>query len=905
MLANRWEKIEQLFNAAVAVPFNQRNEFLEKACGADVDLCFEVAELLEADDCSDEILEQTVFPLVAQLIDDDFSHLLEKSDFASYKLQKVLGRGGMGIVFLAEDTRLERFVALKILSSAVADDAENALRFEHEAKVASAVSHQNVAHIYEFGKYEGRYFFAMEYVPGKNLRQSLEEKKIDLANAVEIALQIARALEAAHNRGIVHRDVKPENVIIRQRAVVTKEMFVKVLDFGLAKLSERKPREGSVSFETKPGLIMGTTAYMSPEQVRGEKVDERTDLWSLGVVLYEMIAGERPFKGETASDVQAAILLQEPTSLPLDAKLSQLNVIVEKALSKNVAARYQSAEEIINDLRSLQRQVYDYLLQSNDEKKPLSFPARLNSRQTDRTNSAADDSGETISRAPEKIVIQPPATPETSSFENFSRRVKNHKLSVGVSVLAVIAISSLAIFSYFSYFARRNTVSSVVVLPFVNATSDPNIEYLSDGISESLINNLSQISGVKVIARSSSFKFKGKEMDVDEVAKALGVEAVVSGKVTQSGDNLLVNVELVDARDKTQIWGERLLIQSAMSREIADKLHIRLTGAQEQLIAKRETKSPEAYELALKSKVYNRKGGNENMKKSLEFLNQAIALDPNYAVAYVNLSIAYRNLVDQSLMEPNEAMPKAESAAYKALELDENSAEAHFALATIKRDAWQWQESEREFRRAIELNPNLSRAHSGYATYLSLVKRHDEAVAEIKLARELDPLSPIVNASVSWTFYLARRYDEALEAIQRGLELDRENPDAHYILGYIYMAKGMLPEAIAEYQETIKYGLDIPGPKIYQGVAFARLGETVRARKILRQLEESREYVSPAELAILYAALDEREQAFASLEKAFAAHDLQLQSLAVDAAFDNLRSEKRFQDLLGRIGLPQ
>jgi tetratricopeptide (TPR) repeat protein len=369
----------------------------------------------------------------------------------------------------------------------------------------------------------------------------------------------------------------------------------------------------------------------------------------------------------------------------------------------------------------------------------------------------------------------------------------------------------------------------------------------------------------------------------------------------------------VNVVDKTQIWGEQysrkasdvLEVQSVISKEVAEKLHIRLTGAQEHRIAKSETTNPQAYELLLKSKIYNGKGGRENMNKSLECLNQAISLDPNYALAYVGLSIAYRNLVDQSLMDPKEGMPKAESAAYKAVELDTNLAEAHFALATIKRDGWKWQEAEREYKRAIELNPNLSRAHSGYASYLRLMKRHDEAIAEMKKARVLDPLSPIVNANVSWTFYLARRYDEAIEAIQKELEIDKDNPDAHYILGYIYMAKGMFTEAITEFQETIKLGLDIPGPQIYQGVVYARKGETKQARKILKQLQNSKEYVSPAELAILYAALGENEQAFASLEKAYATHDLQLQTLAVDAAYDSLRADPRFQDLLQHIDLPR
>ncbi len=543
----------------------------------------------------------------------------------------------------------------------------------------------------------------------------------------------------------------------------------------------------------------------------------------------------------------------------------------------------------------MQRQAYDYLQRNTN----------TNPNQNEATSVINSNS------VKHKTITKSHTVP---SGKYIAGGIENHKriLAVSLSIL-LLGLSGLGYWVFTNRTAPTKQIESIAILPFVNVSNDSNTEFLSEGISESLINNLSQLPGVKVTARSSSFKFKGKETDPQEVANALGVQAIVMGRVVQSGDNFLINVELVNAHDKTQIWGEQytrkasdlLQVQSAISKEIAEKLHIRLTRAQEQRITKRETTNPQAYELVLKSKIYNGKGGRENMKKSLEYLNQAIVLDPNYALAYVWLSIGYRNLVDQSFLEPKDGMPKAESAAYKALELDENLAEAHFALATIKRDKWQWQEAEREFKRAIELNPNLSRAHSGYASYLRLMKRHDEAIAEIKIARELDPLSPIVNANVSWTLYLARRYDEAIEAIQKELEIDHENPDAHYILGYIYMAKGMFAEAIKEYQETIKLGLDIPGPQIYQGAVYARQGETEQARKILKKLEESTEYASPAELAILYAALNDHEQAFAALEKAYEIHDLQLQTLAVDAAYDPLRSDPRFQDLLRRVNLPQ
>jgi eukaryotic-like serine/threonine-protein kinase len=907
MLTNRWEKIEQVFNEAIAVPVAERDFFVEQACGADDDLRLEVFSLLKADNQSDEILEQSVFPLVAQLLDDDFGELLQKSDFASYKLKKLLGKGGMGAVFLAEDTRLERFVAIKVLPSAFDDNSETALRFQQEAKAISAVSHQNVAHIYEFGNYEGMCFFAMEYVPGKTLREALDEKQIKISTAVEIAVQIASALEAAHAEQIVHRDIKPENIILRQRAVATKEVLIKVLDFGLAKLGEKKHGEGSSSFETLPGLIMGTTAYMSPEQVRGEMIDKRTDLWSLGVVLYEMTSGNRPFEGNTASDVRAAILLKEPMPLPLEAELPELSRIVNKALEKDVALRYQSAKEIINDLRSLQRQVYDYL-QIHDEPKLLEQSKSADFR---RINTSPNGKAAAITNQPLNshtvLTKQQSSVGEAHSIAGFQR---NRSIAGAVLTALVLCLAAVA---YYSYFAGRNAVSSIAVLPFVNAANDSNTEYLSDGISESLINSLSQIPGMKVIARNSSFKFKGKETDLQEAANALGVQAIITGKITPLGDRMIVNVEMINAHDKTQMWGEQynrkasdlFQVQSEISREIAGKLHARLTGAQEEQFANRESVNSQAYEILLKGRFYSRKGGKENQKKAVEYFNQAIAVDPNYTPAYADLSLAYIILVNNSVLDPKEFTPKAEEAARKALELDESFADAHYALAQIKRSTWQWAEAERQYKRAIELNPNLARAHSGYAYYLCFRNRFDEALAENKRSKELDPLSLSNHADTGNIHYLARRYERAIAELNNTLELDQNYSTAHVFFGYVYTAKGMYAEAIASYQKAIQLGGETSSRQIFLGAAYAKAGETERAQEILKQLETSREYVSPGELAILYTALGMRDEAFTSLEKAYTARDLQLQYIKIDPAFDLLRDDPRFNDLLRRVGFEQ
>jgi tetratricopeptide (TPR) repeat protein len=416
---------------------------------------------------------------------------------------------------------------------------------------------------------------------------------------------------------------------------------------------------------------------------------------------------------------------------------------------------------------------------------------------------------------------------------------------------------------------------------------------------------------MKVVARSSSFKFKGKEMGAREVANALSVQAVVMGRIVQSGDNLLINVELVDAREETQIWGEQyarktsdlLQVQSIISKEVAKKLQLRLTGTQEKQLARHENVNPAAYELLLKGNFYWNKGGTENRKKSLEFYNQAIAVDPNYALAYAELSASYNALTGYSALDPKIYAPKIEEAARKALELDASLADAHYALAYYKRGAWEWQEAEQGYQRAIDLNPNYARAHNAYALYLSLMGRHEQAISEIKRARELDPLSLSVNANAGLIFYFARQYDQAIAALKNNLELDQNYSPTHLYLGYVFAGKGMYREAIAAYQEAIRLDDDSPSTQIFLGEAYAKLGEREKAQTILKQLKTSNEYVSPAELSILYAVLGEREEAFALLEKAYGEHDLQLQYLGVDPSFDPLRSDPRFQDLLQRVGL--
>jgi serine/threonine-protein kinase len=452
----------------------------------------------------------------------------------------------------------------------------------------------------------------------------------------------------------------------------------------------------------------------------------------------------------------------------------------------------------------------------------------------------------------------------------------------------------------------------MAVLPFQNGSGDEGLDYLSDGLSESLIDKLSKLPQLKVIARSSSFKYRDANIDVQEIAKKLGVQAIVMGRVNRHGDNLNLRVEMVDAGENRQLWSEQynrraadlLSIQQDIAHTVSEKLRLKLSGAQEQQLEKRETINPQAYELVLKGNLFFNKGEPENLKKAAVYYQQAIAVDPNYALAYAHLSFSYFLLMNVSTDDPKELLQKAEEAVRKALELDENLPNAHFMLANLHVLAWEWAAAESEFKRAIELNPNLGDAHSQYSQYLSYIERYDEAIAEAKRGRELDPLSVLANINVAAVFYTARRYDEAIETLQKTLELDSNSFIAYLFLGYAYAGKGMHREAINSFQKVIDLGDESSSTQIYLAAAYVQAGEREKAQAILIKLRRGKEYVSAGELAILHAALGDKEAALTSLEKAYVEHDYQLQFLKVDRGFDPLRSDPRFQELIRRMNFP-
>jgi len=828
-----------------------------------------------------------------------------------YEILSLLGKGGMGEVYLARDTRLDRQIALKLLPARFTQDEECVRRFEREAKAASALNHPNIITIHEIGEIDGTHFMATEFIDGQTLRQQMKQARMMLEAALNVSIQVASALTAAHAAGIVHRDIKPENLMLRGDGVV------KVLDFGLAKLTEGPKSAVGADAETllekvttHPGAVLGTPQYMSPEQARGEKADARSDIFSLGIVLYEMIAGRPPFKGANAIDVIGAILRAEaPPLKPALAEAPeslahQLEHIVTKALRKDREARYQTIKDLQIDLKDLKEELI-YQAKSRAASQVESGGGAMSAMNLNPGLETDKVAGTPTNE------VSPART--TSSAEYLVSEIKHHKLGAGLA-LALLVIASTAL--YFFFPQSHKPIDSLAVLPFVNVGSDPNTEYLSDGITESLINQLSQLPQLKVIARSSSFKYKGKETDPQEIAKALSVEAIVTGRVTQRGDHLLVSAELVNTRDRTQMWGEQyerpvsdlLAVQREIAKEISGNLRLKLSGAEQSRVTKHYTENPEAYQLYLKGRFYLNQRATEALKKSIEYFNQAIEKDPSYALAYAGMAEAYVSLPGYSVASPQDAYPKAKAAAKRALELDEALAEAHTALADVLfRYDWNFPESHREFQRAIELNPNYATAHQWYGHwYLLAMGRFDEAIAEGKRAQELDPLSLIINRDLGSNYLLVRQYDKAIEVLRKTIEMDQSFPNAHWTLSWAYALKGSFPEALAEYRRGQQLD-DNPAQLGYLTHLYAVSGQRDEALKTLDQMKElaKQRYIPAYSFVLAYAGLGEKDQAFAWLERGYQDRDPNMTYLKIDPFLDNLHSDPRFADLVRRIGLPQ
>ncbi|HJQ26876.1 MAG TPA: protein kinase [Blastocatellia bacterium] len=825
-----------------------------------------------------------------------------------YRIVRKLGAGGMGEVYLAEDTRLDRRVALKLLPEAFTQDQERLRRFTQEAKAASALNHPNIITIHDIGQADSTHFIATEYIEGETLRAHLRRAPLSLSEALDVAVQVAGALAAAHQAGIIHRDIKPENVMRRPDGIV------KVLDFGLAKLTESKPLSTDTTAptiakaDTDPGTIMGTVNYMSPEQARGKPVDARSDIFSLGVLVYEIIAGCPPFEGETPSDLIAAILKSEPPPLVMHSGdvPPELDRIVSKALAKDKEERYQTAKDLLIDLKRLRRQI------EVDAELGRSVSPETVKKPTLATGGGA--AAATLSQAvaqSSQAALRP-----TSSAEYIVTGITRHK----VAVLILLVVLAAAIVGLMRYWHASNTevaIESIAVLPFDNLSHDPDADYLSDGVTESIINHLTQLPSLRVIARSTVFRYKGKASDPMAVGKELGVRAVLTGRLLQRGDHLIISAELVDVRDNKQVWGEQysrnladaLAVQQEISREITDRLRLQLSGAEQTRIAKRDTRNSEAYQLYLRGRYYWNKRTLDGLNQALDYFRQATVTDPNYALAYAGLADCYNLLTELGGPPADQTFPKAKEAATKALLLDDDLAEAHTSLASCLMNDMDWPATEKEFKRALELNPNYATAHQWYGEYLAAVGRLDEALSESVKAQQLDPLSLPINVRLGMTLYFQREYDRAITQLQKTVELDPGYLLPHIFLSFAYIQKGKYDQAIAEKAWALARGNQ---PKA-EGIAN-RLKAAYKAggeqRLWLEQIniltDESND--SPVELmwmAESFIRLGQKDRAFEWLTRAVDARHPGRYSLKVEPMLDPLRSDPRFRALLARAGLPQ
>ncbi len=844
MTPERWQQIEQLLQAALERAPAERAEFIESACGGDAKLREEVDSLLASEHEAKDFLESDAFEDAAVLIEDRDRDEMLNRHIGPYTIEEKLGSGGMGEVYLASDTRLGRKVALKLLP-AYFNDGERVRRFQQEARAASALSHPNVATIYEIGEVDDLSYIAMEYVEGRTLSAKIDGKPLI-------------------SHGITHRDIKPGNIMVTTRGQA------KVLDFGLAKFRATKAEELSevmTAVQTTPGLVLGTVQYMSPEQALGQIIDHRSDIWSFGVVLYEMVTGRRPFSGATPTETIENIRHRQPEAV---ARFNygvpdDLERIIRKCLEKDRERRYQSARELFVDLKNLKRD---------------------------------SDSG----------MIATAQLP----------RVRSSRSRLILGLASVVALLAISIVAYYSSTKRGTAIGapqikSIAVLPFKPLLAEGRDESLELGMADTLIARLSNIREISVRPISAVRKYTALEQDPIAAGREQKVDAVLDGNIQRSGEKIRVTVRLVRVADGREIWSDQFdekftdifSVQDSVSQKVSGVLALTLTGEEQRRLVKRDTTSAEAYQFYLRGRYLQNKRTADGLKKSIQEFQQAIDLDPNYALGYVGLADSYWSFEQIAGLPTRETLPKARAAADRALQIDDSLSEAHASSARIYEQLWRWSEAETEYKRAVSLNPNNPTAHQRFALYLRTRLRFDEAMSEIKRAQELDPLSPGISANAAFAYLLKNDLNAAIEQDKKIIELDPGFWIAHNDMGWAYLKQRRYEEATAEFQNAV----DSSGrASLTLGNLGHCYGVTGRRTEALRLAKELEERYAKSEaigffIGTVYAGLGDKDQAFAWLEKDFQQRSGQLPFITWWPNFESLRSDPRYADLVRRMGL--
>ncbi len=833
MNAERLKLIEEVFHEISGISPHQRESFFTEHCGGDTELRREVEALIAFQNISDELLEASPALLAAEMFADEEISNLAGRQINQYKILSPLGRGGMGTVYLAEDTRLDRRVAVKFLNAEFVQNADKLNRFIREAKAASALNHPNILTVYGIGEHGGAHYFAMEFIDG----EVLKKKKRRIETVLDISVQIVSALSVAHEAGIVHRDIKPENIMMRRDGIV------KILDFGLAKLvgfdSSDAEKETKTLIElvrkniqdanlnpklTSPGMIMGTPHYMSPEQAEGSGINHQTDIFSFGVVLYEMLSGKLPFSGETIDQIIQAILETEPE--PLENIPGELRKIVRKTLMKARENRYQTALDLLNDLKKLQTEI-------------------------------------TVQSA-------------------LKSSIKNQE--------------------------EDDPINSIAVMPFVNESNNEDIEFLADGMTETLIGNLARIPNLSVKARSTVFYYKDKNITPKKIGEELNVGAVLLGRIVRRGEAVKLGLELVETKTLNALWSETYergmsdlaQLQSEIAASVFRKLRKKLFGDDEKNIAKIYTTDRKAYEAYLKGRFYWNKRNEENLLKAIEYFEQAIELDPGYALAYCGLADSFSLLPNYGVLPSREAIPKARRAAEKAVGINPLLAESHTSLGYVLKSEWKFSEAEKEYQRSIELNSNYAVAHHWYGDLLFRLERPAEAEKQFEIGLEIDPLSEIMNRNFGDMLYMWGKYEKAEKQIRKALEINPDCPYSNGRLSEILARKGKRAEAFAAANKAIEAGLS--NAKYQIALLEAVSGNAAAARKHLSRIE-SEKPESSFYIAVLCANLGEKDKALRHLENLYK-NRYPLEWFLPSREFDTIRDDPRFKAIKRAMGLP-